>query len=142
MSEPATGAAPYALRFPPTRAGFEEGARALGALLRDRALETDARFQVELVFEEIADNIVRHGSATGEVDVTVAFVGDEVVLTFQDDGAAFDLRERPDPPVPDSLDEARVGGLGLVLVRKVARSVEYERTRDDRNRLTLVIPAR
>jgi anti-sigma regulatory factor (Ser/Thr protein kinase) len=130
------------LRFHGTLDGLSEAADALQGLLDERELDEKARYNVQLAFEEIAANIVRHGFPTTDVEVSIDFDRDEIILTFEDDGVPFDPRERPDPPVPASLAEAPIGGLGLVLVRKITTRMAYERTPQHRNLLTLTIPAR
>lgn len=130
-----------ALRFPATSAGLDEAARSLGAILDARRVSPALRYDVEVVFEELAGNIVRHAKPVGEIDVGLAFDGG-IVLTFEDDGAAFDPRQQLSPPELESLEEARVGGLGLVLVRKLCSRIEYERTAAGRNRLTVSVPPR
>src|SRR5262245_28700719 len=102
-----------ALRFPGTIPGFEGAAVALRDLLGASGIAAGVRYNVELVFEEIASNIVRYGSPRDPVDVAIAFLDDEIVLTFEDDGVPFDPRQHPEPEVPRSIDEAIVGGLGL-----------------------------
>lgn len=115
---------------------------ALRECLDARGLHGAPRYNVELVFEEIATNIIRHGSPIGEVELALSFTEHEVVLTFEDDGVPFDPRLQPDPVIPSSLDEAPVGGRGLPLVRNVATRIEYARTPQSRNQLKLAIPAR
>ncbi len=127
----------HLVTFPPTSAGFEEAARALRDLLDARHVAGDTRYNVELAFEEIATNIIRHGSATGDVEVAITFDENEIVLTFEDNGVPFDPLERPDPVAPSSIDEPLVGGLGLMLVRKIATRMVYERTPQSRNPLVL-----
>ena len=129
------------LRFPPTLAGLDTAAAWLRALI-GREVNDDARYNLELVFEEVAANIVRHGHPTGDIETAVRFDADEIVLTFEDDGVAFDPGEGPARALPSSLDEARVGGLGLVLLRKIVTRMTYERTAQKRNILSLAIPAR
>lgn len=133
---------PDVLRFPGTSDGFEGAAAELRALLDARHVDTALRYKIEVAFEEIATNIIRHGAPTQDVEVTIAFDEREVVLTFEDDGVPFDPRERAAPLVPASIDEAVVGGLGLVLVRKLTTRMAYERTSQRRNRLTLAMPVR
>jgi serine/threonine-protein kinase RsbW len=134
-------AAEQVLRFPPTLAGHADAAVSLRQLLDARQLADGVRYNVELAFEEITANIVRHGSPTGEVKVRVEFTEDEIVLTFEDDGVPFDPREQPTPHSATSLEDAPIGGLGLVLVRKISTRMDYERTADERNHLTLAIAA-
>ena len=130
------------LRFPATNDGFEEAARALRALIDARRLDGEPRYHVELAFEEIATNIIRHGSSKEDIEVTIDFGEDEIVLTFEDSGVPFDPRELPGPVPPAALDEAPLGGLGLVLVRKISTRLSYERTPQCRNNLTIAIPTR
>ena len=130
----------HVLRFPGTLAGFTEAFSRLNAILDRGPIEGEARFHVELVFDEIAANVIRHASPTGEIEVTVR-LGREVVLTFEDDGVPFDPCAQPEPPEPRSLDEATPGGRGLMLVRMYSTRLDYQRTPEGRNRLTVTLPA-
>jgi serine/threonine-protein kinase RsbW len=132
----------HLLRFRATVAGLEEAGSALRALLDAHHVEGTPRYNVELAFEEVATNIVRYGFPAGDVEVALGFDNDEIILTFEDDGVPFDPRGQPAPALPTSIDEAQVGGLGLVLVRKVLTRMSYERTPQHRNHLTLAIAAR
>ena len=51
----------------------------------------------------------------------------EIALTVEDDGPPFDPTVRPEPTLPSSLESARIGGLGLLMVRRVAPSLQYTR---------------
>lgn len=81
----------------------------------------------------------RHGREPG-VCVTLETRADSIVLVFSDDGVPFDPRGRPDPVIPQSQAEARIGGFGLMLMHHAASSIDYLRTADDRNRLTVIVP--
>jgi anti-sigma regulatory factor (Ser/Thr protein kinase) len=129
----------HPLRFPGTTAGFADAAAALRAILDARSLSARHRHDVQLVFDEVATNIVNHGRPSSDVDAVIRF-GDETTLVFEDDGVAFDPRTQPAPPAATRRADLRIGGLGLVLVRDLCTKVDYERTADQRNRLTLSIP--
>ncbi len=124
--------------------GMQELARGLGELgdlLETKAVGPRARFQAELVFEELVTNVFRHGHQDDEphmIDVAVCIDDDDIVMVVSDDGRPFNPLERTDPVLPRSLAEAQVGGLGIMLVRKAAREVSYART-GGRNHLTVVI---
>jgi anti-sigma regulatory factor (Ser/Thr protein kinase) len=95
------------------------------------------------VFEEIVANIVGHGAPDGhdlQVRFTLEAWPDSITLIFDDNGVAFDPRRRADPAPAKSLAEARVGGFGLMLVRRAASSLDYGRTDEGHNRLTVTLP--
>ena len=63
---------------------------------------------------------------------------DEVQVLIVDDGRAFDPLDSGVVLLPDSLDDAQVGGLGLLMIRNTASRMSYER-RDGHNRFALTI---
>jgi anti-sigma regulatory factor (Ser/Thr protein kinase) len=133
-----------ALDFPATLAGFEHGFAQLRTGLDSETLEPLTRYRIELVFEEIVANIVRHGAPKGgakDVRVTFDVQGDSILLTFDDDGSPYDPRTRGDPPPVKSLEEVGIGGRGLLMVRRASSAIDYCRTADQRNRLTVTLPA-
>jgi serine/threonine-protein kinase RsbW len=95
----------------------------------------------ELVLEELMVNIIKHGYRTrpGKVDLELGFVlGSEVSLTITDQAPAFNpLLDAPRPDVSSSLEERKVGGLGLYLVRKSVDELFYDR-REGKNILRLI----
>ena len=131
------------IRFRGSHQGFAHGFERLRRALDREALNPTTRYNAELVFEEIVANIVGHGARNGrepDVRVTLEARPDTIVLIFDDDGVPFDPRGLPDPVKPKSLEEAKVGGFGLMLVRHAASSLEYLRTAEDRNQLTVQVP--
>lgn len=121
---------------------FTRANEALVEVLEREGVSPRARFQTELVFEEIVTNVIRYGyddEETHLVDVAVTVGPEDIVLVVSDDGRPFNPLDRPDPTLPASLADAPIGGLGIMLVRKAAREMSYART-DGRNHLTVVIP--
>ncbi len=127
------------LSFPATMAGFSQAFAELRQALQQSGLDAASRYNVELVFEEVVANILRHGSPSGAtVALRVELVAgpESVVLTFEDNGVPFDPRGRPPPVLPSALE---TGGLGLLLVKRAATRLDYQRTPDDRNRLVVTL---
>src|SRR5918994_3605477 len=106
----------HVLQFPPTAAGFRDAVLAVRLILDGRPLHPRHRHDIELVFDEVATNIVNHGQAAGIVEAGIQF-GAATTLTFEDDGVAFDPRAQPAPPAATHRADLRIGGLGLVIVR-------------------------
>lgn len=119
---------------------FARGAAELSNLLIAAGVDERPRFNAELVFEELVTNVIRYGDADGDplVEITVRVTPEHVVLVICDRGSPFDPLARPDPKLPGSLAEATVGGLGIMLARKAASSLDYARV-DGRNQLQAVI---
>ena len=116
---------------------------ALTAFLRDQGAGPRTAARAELLLEELALNTLGHGFTGGgmpELTVTAWHDGARCGLDFEDRGAPFDPTAAAMPARPRSLRQARVGGLGVPLVRRTAAELAYERTADGRNRLHLVLP--
>jgi anti-sigma regulatory factor (Ser/Thr protein kinase) len=75
---------------------------------------------------------------TPDVRVRLEPDADSIRLIFDDDGIPFDPRVRPDRPPPKAREGA--GGFGLLLVHRAASSLDYLRTTEGRNRLTVTLP--
>jgi serine/threonine-protein kinase RsbW len=130
------------IRFPSTHEGLAQGSERLRAALDVERLNGTPRYNAELVFEEIVANILEHGAVDDrvlDVRVTLETHHDAIILTFDDNGVPFDPRGRADPLPATSLEEARVGGFGLMLVRHAVSSLNYLRTTSGRNQLTVKV---
>jgi anti-sigma regulatory factor (Ser/Thr protein kinase) len=100
------------------------------------AWPADLAFAVELCLDEVINNIAMHGDgATGDVAVEIDTNATPLLVSIEDGGAPFDPTPEP-KPLAQSLDEAKIGGLGLVLIHRLSTRMSYERI-GGRNRLTL-----
>ncbi len=107
---------------------------ALTRFLRDfwaaTALPPTAAHPFEVALEEIFMNVATHGSSAGRiacVEVSLALEHGEFTLAIDDDGPAFDPLTLPAPNVHARLEDRRVGGLGVYLVRQMMDAVSYVR---------------
>lgn len=95
----------------------------------DAGVSAEVRNRIEVALEEVIANIVRHGFAGAQgksVGVSVTLEPKAVRLVIDDDAPFYDPLQKPDLVLPDELGEARVGGLGVHLVRTMASRVEHE----------------
>lgn len=131
------------LSFPATFDAYAKAAAELRRALESRGVGPRPRHYAELVFEEIVSNIIRHGCANQpecEVEVSLGVKADAIVLDFQDNAPPFDPLGHKMAKLPGSLEEAGTGGgLGLRLVRKASSRIDYQRTAENRNHLTVTI---
>ncbi len=82
---------------------------------------------VLLALDELAANLVEHAATAVPFEVRLTEQPAQIELLLVDHGAPFDPRHAPSAPVARSLDEAPIGGLGLILVRQLATSIDYRR---------------
>lgn len=100
---------------------------------------TAARLMTAL--DEIVTNAMSHGGLEPEDRIGIGLGLDATAVTaiVTDPGPPFDpLSEAPMPDLAAPLDERPIGGLGLLIVRQLAREISYERA-GERNRLTIVL---
>ncbi len=113
------------------------------ALIAQYAVPSDTAFAIHLCLEEAISNVIRHGydGQPGKA-LTVDCASPnahEVVFTIEDQAHPFDPLEPEHieglvEPKPE--DFLRPGGRGILLMRKFASSIEYERLAGG-NRLTI-----
>ena len=112
--------------------------------LENNHVDEHAVAGVELIIEEAVTNTIRHGYDDGEahqIDIDLQIDPGEVQVLIVDDGRPFDPMEADALLLPETLDDAQVGGLGLLMIRNTASSMAYER-RDGFNRFLLTVARR
>jgi serine/threonine-protein kinase RsbW len=111
----------------------------LGEFWSTVALAPPEGLPFELALEEVFMNVVMHGSPAGtpvRVEVALTLVDHDLTMTVEDDGPQFDPLSLPAPDVALSLEERRVGGNGVYLVRQMMDAVSYQRV-GGRNQLKM-----
>ena len=101
-------------------------------------------FDVQVCLEEAIANIVLHafkGAKGHPIVVSLAIGAEEVSVQIRDSGPPFDPRGVVQAAPPSSPQDATIGGVGIRLIRGLARSFDYARL-DDANRLTLTFLSR
>lgn len=101
----------------------------LEAFGEDAQLGPRLQNRFEVVFEELASNVIRHGFAQGsrqQVRICAAVDAETLTLTVEDDGLPFDPLARPAPAPLTDLASAPEGGLGIGLVARLASRLSYE----------------
>lgn len=97
--------------------------------LQSAGVDARARYHVAMLLEELLSNLGTHGGAPDTpASVRVAVEPAHVRVELRDYGAAFDPRSAPEPDLSTSIEDRQIGGLGLVLLRKFASEIGYERS--------------
>ena len=87
--------------------------------------------QLLIVGDELFSNIVKHGykNEGGEINVRLLFDDDknEFVLTIIDKAQAFNQLKVNNPKVGSNAKKQTIGGLGLIIVKKIMTEYAYDR---------------
>jgi serine phosphatase RsbU (regulator of sigma subunit)/anti-sigma regulatory factor (Ser/Thr protein kinase) len=107
-------------------------------LAAQHGVPTDRTDSLDLCIIELINNVVdyAYGGGPGEIELEMILGPEAVVLTIADAGAAFNPLDLAPPKQAKSLDDARIGGFGIHLVRQFADACHYER-RQGKNFLTV-----
>ena len=101
--------------------------------------ETSMARQLRLAIEEAVVNVIDYAYPAGtKGDITVRMMSDGHILHCQiiDAGVPFDPTAKEKADTTLSAEDRQIGGLGILLVRELMDSINYERT-DGQNVLTL-----
>ena len=96
-------------------------------------------FEINLALDELFTNIISYGFNDGKehiVKVTLMPKNDDLCLCIEDDGKPFNPIEFETPDVSCSVEECKIGGLGIHIMKKLMDEVCYERC-GDKNVLNL-----
>ncbi|MFG1348156.1 ATP-binding protein [Xanthobacter autotrophicus] len=114
----------------------------LGALAEDEGWSPATRFALELSLEEALTNVVSYGFQ-GSAAVPLIRIEcyrlpeGRVAVCLIDNGMPFDPTTIAEPEVPASIEDAKIGGHGVQLMRNFLETLAYAREGEE-NHLTLI----
>lgn len=116
----------------------------LGAKLEEFSAEgkipEDKLFNINLALDELITNTISYGyndDNEHEINVKFVFGNDELTISIEDDGIAFNPLTAAEPDINAPLEERRIGGLGIHFVKNLMDSVDYQRV-NQKNILTII----
>lgn len=94
--------------------------------------------KLNIAAEEVFVNIASYAYPTGQgkVDITCETVQGYAVITFSDDGMPFNPLEGAEPDITLPAEKRNIGGLGLLMTKKIMDEVSYE-YKNEKNVLTM-----
>ncbi|QNM05330.1 ATP-binding protein [Qiania dongpingensis] len=99
------------------------------AFCNKNGIDGKKQYYILLCIEEIAVNIIKYGFKDGKkhyIDIRIA-VGEQVLLNIRDDAVQFDPTAKKDADITAGAESRDIGGLGIYLVKKVAKEFSYKR---------------
>lgn len=109
---------------------IEQVNQAFNAFAAAHAVPDDTRRPFNIAFDDLINNIVSYGyqdDAEHLIEVEIELSDVMVEARISDDGVPFDPFAVEAPDLDDELDERRIGGLGIHLVRTMMDEALYRR---------------
>ena len=103
------------------------------------SLSEDHLVTLNLILDEMVSNVIKYGyddDQKHQIKVEVVVEPSLMTIEVQDDGKAFNPLEAPLPDFDIPLEQRRIGGLGVYIVKAMCDEVVYKRE-NERNILTM-----
>lgn len=101
---------------------------AIDEAMRASAFPDDLISDLQLAVEEAIANTVIHGyhGASGDVAITIYVTDDAVEARIEDRAPPFNPLIFPEPDPGADIDDRRIGGLGVYLIRQLVDEIVYQ----------------
>ena len=93
----------------------------------------------DLVLDEILNNIINYGyddQNEHAINIEIRISDSQVTLIIEDDGRQFNPLDAPEADTQSPLEERRIGGLGIHLVKTAINHIHYK-YENNKNCLTI-----
>lgn len=106
--------------------------------LETAGIDNKTAVKVSTACEEIIVNVMNYAYTSGDGDLEIAFAegGDLITITFTDNGKPFNPLCKPDADIELPAGQREVGGLGILMVKKLMDDVHYQ-YKNSQNILTI-----
>jgi len=118
---------------------LEELAGILETVSEEWDIPMKVSLNLNLVLEELITNIIFYGyDDTNEhlIYIRLYKKDNEIEIQIEDDGKEFNPLLVAEPDIDESIENRKIGGLGIHFVRKIMDDMNYRRS-DGKNILTL-----
>ena len=113
----------------------------LDTLARGLGLSDHENYMLHLAMEEIVTNVMKYAYGPGvkkDIDVHSRASDSLLEVTVIDQGRPFNPLTAEEPVFPSKIEDMKVGGLGIHIVKTMIKDLRYER-REGCNVLTMCI---
>jgi len=96
-------------------------------------------FEANLALDELFTNIISYGfddKNEHTIKVTITLQNENLIFNIEDDGIPFNPTKVETPDLECTIEECKIGGLGIHLAKNLMDEVCYQRC-NDKNILTL-----
>ena len=97
--------------------------------------------KVSIALDDLLNNIISYGFDDEEdhiIQIKLDYAEGRLEITISDDGVPFNPFDQAQPDTALSIEERKIGGLGVLLVKELMSEVSYQRQQDS-NVVTLIL---
>lgn len=97
--------------------------------------------KVSIALDDLLNNIISYGFEDNEghiIQLTLDYTEARLEITIKDDGVPFNPFDQANPDTALSVEERKIGGLGVLLVKELMSDVSYQRQQGS-NVVTLIL---
>lgn len=127
------------IQLPATLANLEKLIDFAVGCAKKLGFEGQSLSDIRLASEEALVNVINYAYPSKEGNIEVScedMSGKGLKLEIKDSGIAFDPLSLPTPDLTLPMEQRKIGGMGIFMIRKVMSSVTYRRE-NGKNILTL-----
>jgi anti-sigma regulatory factor (Ser/Thr protein kinase) len=109
--------------------------------LASYGLSKSIQFRIDFCANEAITNIISYAypdNGFHEINIKLSLSTDIATLHIEDDGIAFNPLLAPENPQPKSLTDAKIGGLGIDLIKHYVDNFNYKRL-NNKNMLSIEV---
>ena len=102
-------------------------------------LSQKCTFEINLALEEIFTNIFSYGFTDNSehwIKIKISYDDETLIIRIEDDGVPFNPVAAEKPDMKSPVEERKIGGLGIHLIKQFMDEIAYERI-GDHNFLTM-----
>jgi len=99
----------------------------LETAMHAHGFSTDDILDTQLAVEEVITNIINHGykNACGEIIISCRINLYQAEVRIRDNAPRFDPLSLPEPELDGTIQDRKIGGLGVFLIRQVMDEIVY-----------------
>ncbi|MGH1335940.1 MAG: ATP-binding protein [Aureispira sp.] len=101
------------------------------AFAATHSIPTNVMLKINIVLDELLSNIVKYSFPDGKehvIDITLElFTTGKLTLCLTDEGVPFNPFSAPDPDLSMPLEQREIGGLGILIVKRLMDEYNYKR---------------
>ena len=97
---------------------------------RSIGISDKSMFEMNLALDELFTNIISYGFQDCQehiIKVSITVEGDQLQMRIEDDGVPFNPLESETPDIQCGIEDCKIGGLGIHLIKKLMDDIQYQR---------------